>query len=176
MRLRYGKWTTIEVEAVIGVVGALGYVICGLILGFRSPEAFGIVLGVLGAMVFFYSMAVSMETTLDIGAIDGAKRHTKRMMAVRYSAVVLAVALLSRVDRINVVTGLLALLASLKIAIFAQPMTHRLFCRWFHLSDELSPEALYLPEEDDDREDEEDDDDEDKPDRIDRWMDRLFKK
>ena len=175
MRLRYGKWTVIEVESVIGIIGILGYVAAALIRGWFSPEALGLVLGILGAMALFFSMAVSLETALDIGHRDGTKRHTKKMMVLRYAVIVVITGVLSQVDQINVVPGLLALLFSLKLGLFFQPYVHLLFCKWFKLKDELSPDALYLPKEEKDP-DEEDEDDEDKPDRIDRWLGRLFGK
>lgn len=175
MRLRYGKWTVIEVETVIGTVGFLGYLAVALIWGWFSPEALGLVLGILGAMALFLSMAVSLETALDIGHRDGTKRHTKKMMILRYTVIVVITGALSRTDRINVVSGLLALLFSLKLGLFFQPYVHLLFCKWFQLKDELSPDALYLPEEEKDS-DEEDDGDEDKPDRIDRWLGRIYGK
>lgn len=173
MRLRYGKWTVIEVESVIGVIGLLGYLSAALIRGWFSPEALGLVLGVLGAMLLFLSMALSLETALDIGQRDGAKRHAKKMMVFRYVAIVLITGAAAQTHRINVVLGLLALLFSLKLGVFFQPYVHRLFCRWFQLNDEVSPDALYLPEEETEPDE---DDDEDKPDRIDRWLGRIFGK
>ena len=171
MRLRYGKWTVLEVEVGICLAGIVGYMICGFVCGISSPVALGVLVGTVGGMMFLYSMAVSMETTLDMGNKSAARKHSMKMQAIRYGAVIFVAVLLSRSKRIDVVTALLTLLFSIKIATFIQPVTHKLFCRWFGLSDELNPEALYLPEEE-----ENDDEDEDKPDRIDRWMDRLFKK
>ena len=175
MRLRYGKWTAIEIETVIGLIGVIAFVICGLMLGFGSSEALGIAVGTFGAMVFFYSMAVSLETTLDMGVAGAAKKHSIKMQLLRYGAVALAAVLISKTESVDVVIALLTLLFSIKVATYVQPLIHRLFCGWFGLKDEFNPDALYLPEEDD-RGNEEYDGDEDKPDRIDRWMDRLYKK
>lgn len=170
MRLRYGKWTTMEVETGIGLIGIIGYAICVIVCGISSPVAWGVLIGMVGAMAFFYSMAVSMETTLDMGDKSSARKHSFKMQAVRYGAVVLGAVMIERSGIADVVAALLTLLFSIKIATYIQPVVHKLFCHWFRLNDELSPEALYLPEE------ERDDEDEDMPDRIDRWMDRLYKK
>lgn len=168
MRLRYGNWTVIEVESVIGLIGLIGYVAAGLIWGFGSPEALGFLLGIIGAAALFYSMALSTETTLDFVDPADAKKYSRKMSGVRYVAIILVTMAVSRLEMFDVVAALLALF-SIKAAVYVQPVTHRLFRRWFHLKDELSPDALILTDED------EDEDDEDL-DPIERWLEARYKK
>lgn len=167
--IRYVKWTVIEVGAVILLTGIIGTVCLGCLTGFTSRETLGFIVGIVAAVALFYSMGVSVENSIDTGEYAAAKRHTRRSYAVRMICIILGTYVAVKLDRFNVVVALLALF-SIKIGIFFQPITHKLFCRWFQLKGELSPDALYLPEEDE----EEKDDDEDKPDRIDRWLERRY--
>ncbi len=166
--IRGVKRTVLEVETVLVLIGAVGYVTAGLIWGFASPEALGIVVGVLGAMALFYSMSQSVETSVDMGDPTAARRHSSKMQAIRYAVIILAAMALSKWDRVSVTAALISLLF-LKPALYLQPVTHKLFCRWFHWKDELSPDALILP-------DDEDEDDEDAPDGLERWLERKYKK
>lgn len=168
MTLRYGRWTMLEVETGIGLVGIVGYVICGLVWGFVSPEALGFLLGIVGAAVLFYSIALSAETTLDMGDPVSAKKYSRKMHGIRYTSIILVTMIVSRIGIFNVVAALLALF-SLKAALYLQPLMHRLFCRWFHLKDELSPDALILT-------DDEDEEDEDSQDFLERWLEAKYKK
>lgn len=172
--IRYVKWTVLEVGAGILVTGIIGTVILGCLTGFASQETIGFAVGILASLALFYSMGVTVEDSLDTGDRTAAKRGTRRAYVMRMVFIVLGTWLASKYDLFNVVTALLALF-SIKIGLFFQPVTHKLFCRWFDLKDELSPDALYLPEEETE-EDDDDDDDPDKPDRIDRWLEKIFGK
>lgn len=173
--IRYVKWTVLEVGAGILLTGIIGTVLLGCLTGFSSKETIGFAVGILAALALFYSMGVTVETTLDTGDRVAAKRHAKRMYLLRMVCVTAGAYVAVRLDWFNVVMALLALF-SIKVGLFFQPITHKFFCRWFHLKDEISPDALHLPEEDQEESVDEEDDDEDKPDRIDRWMERVFGK
>lgn len=169
--IRYVKWTVIEVSAGIILTGVVGTLILGMITGFSSRETVGFIVGIVVALVLFYSMGVSVESSLDTANAMAAKRHTRWAYALRMLCLIVGTFVAAKLDRFNVVVALLAIF-SIKIGVFFQPIAHQLFCKWFHRSDELSPNALYLPEEDEGDEE----DDEDKPDRIDRWLDRMYGK
>ena len=168
--IRYVKWTVIEVFAGIIVTGVIGTLVLGVITGFLSRETVGFVVGIVAALILFYSMGVSVESSLDTANATAAKRHTRWAYAFRMLCLIIGTYAAVKLDKFDVVAALLALF-SIKIGVFFQPIVHQLFCKWFHRSDELSPDALYLPEED-----EGDEEDEDKPDRIDRWLDRMYGK
>lgn len=169
--IRYVKWTVLEVGAGILLTGIVGTLVLGCLTGFTSRETIGFMVGIVAAMILFYSMGVSVETSVDTGDSTAAKRHTRRSYALRMICIILGTYIAVKLNWFNVVAALLALF-SIKVGIFFQPVTHKLFCRWFQLKDELSPDALYLPEEDE----EEKDDDEEQPDRIDRWLERTYGK
>ena len=169
------KWMLYEVCAGIAVIGIIGIVILGVFTGFFSEETIGFLVGIIASMALFYSMTVSVETALETANSQVAKRSIKRSYLARLVFITLGTFIAVRYNLFNVVVALLALF-SLKISVIFQPMTHGLFCRWFNLKDELSPDALYLPEEEEDESDDDDDDDADKPDRIDRWLERIFGK
>ena len=167
--IRYVKWTVIEVSAGIMATGVVGTLILGMIAGVSSRETVGFIVGILAALFLFYSMGVSVESSLDTGNAAMAKRHTRWAYALRMLCLIAGTYVAAKLDLFNVVTALLAIF-SIKVGVFFQPIIHPLFCRWFHIKDEPSPDALYLPEEDEEEADEE------KPDRIDRWLDRVYGK
>ena len=169
--IKYVKWTVIEVSVGIILTGVIGTLVLGIITGFLSRETIGFVVGILAALILFYSMGVSVESSLDTGNAVAAKRHTRWAYALRMLCLIAGTYAAARLDRFNVVTALLAIF-SIKVGVFFQTITHLFFCKWFHLSDELSPDARCLSEE----EESEEEDDEDKPDRIDRWLDRMYGK
>lgn len=172
--IRYVKWTVLEVGAGILLTGIIGTVLLGCLTGFSSKETIGFAVGILAALALFYTMGVTVEDSLDTGDRSTAKRSARRAYVMRMVFIVLGTWLASKYNLFNVVTALLALF-SIKVGLFFQPVTHKLFCRWFNLTDELSPDALYLSEEEVEDEDV-DDDDGDKPDRIDRWLERIYGK
>lgn len=172
---RYLKWTVLEVGAGILLTGIVGTLILGCLTGFVSGETIGFMVGIVAAIALFYSMSVSVETAVETGDKVAAKRHSKRSYLLRLLAVSVGTLVAVELNWFNVVAALLALF-SIKVGVFFQPITHKLFTRWFHLKEELSPEALYLPEEEKEAEDEDEDDDEDKPDRIDRFLERIYGK
>ena len=164
--LRYGKLTLLEVETGIALVGIVGSVGCALVWGMFAPQTLGFLLGSVGAAALFYSMALSTETSLDLGDASAAKKHSRKMLGIRYVSIIFAALVISRIEAIDVVAALLALF-SIKAAVYLQPVMHKLFCQWFNLKDELSPDALILtddPEEDEDM------------DFIDRWLESKYKK
>ena len=167
MTLRYGRWTVLEVEIGIGLVGIVGYGGCGLVWGLFSPQAMGFLLGIIGTAVLFYSMALSAETTLDIGDPLAAKKHSRKMHGIRYISIILVTMVVAKIEIFDVVAALLALF-SLKVALYLQPFMHRLFCKRFHLTDVLSPEALILPDEEYE--------DGEEPDFLERWLESKYKK
>lgn len=171
--IRYAKWTVREVETGIFLTGVIGTLILSIVVGFTSPETLGFILGIIGAGVLFYSMGVSLETSLDMGDAEAARKHSVKMYGIRYAVIILLVLVLSRFDQISVVTALLALF-SIKIGVYLQPWTHKLFCRWFHLKDEVSPDALTLPDDEEDEEDEDDSDDIGR--KFEQWMGRKYGK
>lgn len=168
--IRYGRWTVIEVESGIGLIGVIGYVTVGLIWGFSSPQALGFLLGIIGSAALFYSMALSTEAALDFNDPEAAKKYSRKRASIRYAAIILVTMVVSRFELFDVVAALLALF-SIKAAVYLQPFTHKLFCRWFHLKDELSPDALILTDDDDD-----DYDDAEKPDALEQWLEAKYKK
>lgn len=168
--IRYVKWTVLEVEAGILVTGIIGTLILGALTGFASAETIGFVVGIVAAGVLFYSMALSVETSVDTGDEVSARKHASRAYGIRVLAIIVGTVVATKLNWFNVLTALLALF-SIKAGTYLQPLMHKLFCCWFHLSDELSPDALYLPEEEG-----EEAEDEEKPDRIDRWMERRYGK
>ncbi len=169
--IRYVKWTVMEVSAGIILTGVVGTLVLGMITGFSSRETIGFIVGIVSALLLFYSMGVSVESSLDTANATAAKRHTRWAYALRMLCLIAGTFVAAKLDWFNVVVALLAIF-SIKVGVFFQPIIHQLFCRWFHLNDELSPDALYLPEEDE----EDEGDDEDKPDRIDRWLERMYGK
>ncbi len=169
--IRYVKWTVMEVSTGIMLTGVVGMLILGMITGFSSRETVGFIVGIVAALLLFYSMGVSVESSLDTENATAAKRHTRWAYALRMLCLIGGTFAAVKLDRFNVVVALLAIF-SIKVGVFFQPIIHQLFCRWFHRSDELSPDALYLPAEGEGDEE----DDEDKPDRIDRWLDRMYGK
>ena len=165
------KLTLFEVWAGIGATGIVGVVVLGLVTGFLSRETIGFAVGILASFVLFYSMSVSVETALDTGDGRAAKRKIRTSYLMRMAAIILGTYAIMKWDKFDVVAALLALF-SIKVGAWFQPITHQLFCRWFHIRDELDPEALYLPAKDE----EEDDEGEEKIDRIDRWLDKVYGK
>lgn len=168
--LRYVKWTTLEVEAGILATGIIGILILGFLTGFLSGETIGFLVGIVAAGVLFYSLALSVETSVDMGDAVSARKHASKSYGLRVLALILGTMLAAKLGWFNLFTALMALF-SIKVGLYLQPFTHKLFCRWFGLKDELSPDALYLPEEE-----EGDGDDDEKPDRIDRWLQRRYGK
>ncbi|MBQ4564383.1 MAG: hypothetical protein IJA58_07865 [Lachnospiraceae bacterium] len=169
------KWTLFEVWSGIALIGIVGVLLLGFITGFLSKETIGFAVGIIASMALFYSMSVSVENAFESGDGQMAKRSIKRSYLMRMVFITLGTFIAVRWNLFDVVVALLALF-SIKVSVFFQPITHQLFCKWFKIKDEISPDALYLPEEEEEEDDWDDEDDEDKPDRIDRWMERFFGK
>ncbi len=168
--VKYVKWIVLEVGAGILLTGIIGTLMLGISTGFVSRETVGFMVGIIAAVLLFYSMGVSVETSVELGDVAAARRYAKKMYGLRTAAIIIGTLVAAKLNWFSILTALLALF-SIKVGMYLQPITHKLFCRWFHLKDELSPDALYLPEEE-----EELSEDGEPMGYIDRWMEKRYGK
>ena len=115
--IRYVKWTVIEVSAGIMATGVVGTLILGIITGFSSRETVGFIVGIVAALFLFYSMGVSVESSLDTGNAAMAKRYTRWAYALRMLCLIAGTYVAAKLDLFNVVTALLAIF-SIKVGVF----------------------------------------------------------
>jgi hypothetical protein len=173
--IRYAKRTVLEVETGIFLTGIIGLLILGFTTGFTSPKTLGFAAGIVVSAVFFYSMGVSLETAIDMGEETAAKRHSLKMYAIRVAALVLIGYVILKSSYFDVITAALALF-SIKIGAYLQPVVHRLFVRWFHLSEPVYDENEMIGESDDDDPDDDDLDESDPEVRFEKWLEKKNKK